>query len=444
MNSTKLTGRIVIPSNPEYDIARTNLNLSIPKLPCVIVFCQNKQDVCNALKWARERHVPFRVRSGRHSYENFSLLNHGLIIDVSEMNQIIIHPDCLTATIEAGANLGTVYEELWNYGVTLPAGTSASVGLVGLTLGGGIGMLSRLFGLTCDQLLGIEMVQASGKKGAKIIHASETENPNLFWACRGGGGGNFGIVTSLTFRLHPIKNVSIFSITWKWKDFITAFQAWQNWAPYTDERLTSSIELFSKQRNKIEVQGEFVGPPSELFSLLTPMLQAGTPSLFIDEVPYIKAVQFFNGGNIPEKFKRSGSYVYNPIPLKGIQILKHYLSHAPNSSASVWHQSLVGAVEDIAPSETAYFHRKAIIAQEYLSSWKCDDEEQINVQWIKNLRNAMSPYTLGDYVNWPDIDIKNWQNTYYGSNFPKLRKVKTIYDPCNVFHFPQSIPPFHI
>lgn len=104
----------------------------------------------------------------------------------------------------------------------------------------------------------------------------------------------------------------------------------------------------------------------------------------------------------------------------------------------------MGAVEDIAPSETAYFHRKAIIAQEYLSSWKCDDEEQINVQWIKNLRNAMSPYTLGDYVNWPDIDIKNWQNTYYGSNFPKLRKVKTIYVPCNVFHFPQSIPPFHI
>ena len=131
------------------------------------------------------------------------------------------------------------------HGVTIPAGTSASVGIVGLTLGGGIGMLSRLFGLTCDQLLEVEMVQACGKFGAKLIRANEQENPNLFWACRGGGGGNFGIVTSLTFRVHPMKNVSIFSITWEWEDFIAAFQAWQNWAPYIDERLTSSIELFS-------------------------------------------------------------------------------------------------------------------------------------------------------------------------------------------------------
>ena len=205
LKQTKLTGRIVVPSDPDYDVARMNLNLSIPKLPCIIVFCQNKNDVCNALKWARERHVPFRLRSGRHSYENFSLLNRGLIIDVSEMHRITVHTDKLTATIEAGANLGTVYKELWNYGVTIPAGTSASVGIVGLTLGGGIGMLSRLFGLTCDQLIEVEMVQACGKFGAKIIRASEHENHNLFWACRGGGGGNFGIITSLTFRVHPIK-----------------------------------------------------------------------------------------------------------------------------------------------------------------------------------------------------------------------------------------------
>ena len=339
--------------------------------------------------------------------------------------------------------LDCVIQELWKYGVTIPAGTSASVGIVGLTLGGGIGMLSRLFGLTCDQLVEVEMVQACGKFGAKIIRANEQENPNLFWACRGGGGGNFGIITSLTFRVHPIKNVSIFSLTWEWKDFIAAFQAWQNWAPYIDERLTSSIELFSKQRNKIEVKGEFVGSPSELYHLLSPLLETGNPSLFIDEVPYIKAVQFFNSGNIPEKFKRSGSYVYKPIPLKGIQILQYFLSHAPNKDASIWHQSLVGAVENISPNETAYFHRKAIIAQEYITSWKCNDEENRNIRWVKDLRESLDPYTLGDYVNWPDIDIKNWQTSYYGSNFQRLRKVKTAYDPCNVFRFQQSIPPFH-
>ncbi len=165
--------------------------------------------------------------------------------------------------------------------------------------------------------------------------------------------------------------------------------------------------------------------------------------LFIEEVPYIKAVEFFNGGNIPENFKRSGSYVYKPIPLKGIQIMQSFLSHAPNKDASIWHQSLIGAVENISPNETAYFHRKAIIAQEYITSWKCDDEENRNIRWVKGLRESLDPYTLGDYVNWPDIDIKNWQTNYYGSNFHRLRKVKTMYDPCDVFHFQQSIPPFH-
>lgn len=196
MKQTKLTGRIVVPTDLDYDVARMNLNLSIPKLPCIIVFCQNNKDVCNALKWARERHIPFRLRSGRHSYENFSLLNRGLIIDVSEMHRITVNTEKLTATIEAGANLGTIYKELWNYGVTIPAGTSASVGIVGLALGGGIGMLSRLYGLTCDQLMEVEMVQACGKFGAKLIRANEQENSNLF------GHAVVAVVETLELSLH--------------------------------------------------------------------------------------------------------------------------------------------------------------------------------------------------------------------------------------------------
>lgn len=108
--------------------------------------------------------------------------------------------------------------------------------------------------------------------------------------------------------------------------------------------------------------------------------------------------------------------------------MQYFLSHAPNKDASIWHQLLIGAVENISPNETAYFHRKAIIAQEYITSWKCDDEENRNIRWVKGLRESLDPYTLGDYVNWPDIDIKNWQTSYYGSNFHRLRKVK----PCMI------------
>ena len=144
---TKLTGRIITPDDAEYRKARINNNLSDPKFPKVIVFCQHAKDVVNALKYARENRIPFRVRSGRHSYENFSLVNGGLIIDVSEMNKITVNCEKMTAKIEGGANLGHVYQTLWKYGTTIPGGTESSVGLAGLTLGGGIGMLSRWFGL---------------------------------------------------------------------------------------------------------------------------------------------------------------------------------------------------------------------------------------------------------------------------------------------------------
>ncbi|WP_157419507.1 FAD-binding oxidoreductase, partial [Lederbergia lenta] len=185
MERTKLTGRIVTPDDKEYERARINNNLSISKFPSKIVFCQKTEDILNALRWAKENKVPFRLRSGRHSYENFSLITGGLVIDVSEMNKILINSKKMTAKIEAGANLGKVYNKLWKYGMTIPAGTESSVGIVGLTLGGGIGMLSRPFGLTSDNLIEIEMVSANGE----LIKANKSENSDLFWACCGGGGG---------------------------------------------------------------------------------------------------------------------------------------------------------------------------------------------------------------------------------------------------------------
>jgi FAD/FMN-containing dehydrogenase len=447
LKKTKLTGRVVYPDDPAYHAARTNVNLSIPKFPGVIVFCQRVQDVVNALRWARENEIPFRVRSGRHSYENFSLVNAGLIIDVGEMTKIMVDRKNLTATIEAGAELGQTYYDLWKHGVTVPAGTVFNVGLAGLTLGGGIGPLSRIFGLTCDNLIEVEIVKAAGTNSAEVIHANKEENSDLFWACCGGGGGNFGIVTSFTFKVHPISNVSIFSIAWGWEDFENAFDAWQNWAPYTDERLTAAIELHPRQVDKIEASGEFVGPVSQLKKLLSPLLKAGKPTKsLIKEVSYIEAVKFFNNPEEerPALFKRSGSYIYKPLSKEAIQTMKTFLANAPSEKASIWQQALAGAIERYAPEETAYFHRKAILAQEYNTVWSHSFEEQRNIRWIKELRNAMSPYTFGDYVNWPDLQIKDWPISYYGTNFHRLRKVKTMYDPFDIFHFPQSIPPFSI
>ncbi|MED4076262.1 FAD-binding oxidoreductase [Lysinibacillus fusiformis] len=444
MKKAKLTGRIVTPEDPNYEQARTNNNLNNSKYPSLIVFCQRTKDVVNAIKWARENNEPFRVRSGRHSYENFSLLNKGLVIDISDMNNIAINLQDMSVKIEAGANLGKVYRELWEKGVTIPAGTESSVGVVGLTLGGGIGMLSRLFGLTCDNLLEIEIVIASGQDGAKMIQANRQHNNDLFWASCGGGGGNFGIVTSLTFKLHAISEVSLFSITWGWSDFELAFDTWQKWAPFTDSRLTSQIELKTKEVGEIVSQGEFVGSTAELKKLLRPLRKAGSPiNIWIKEVPYIKAVEFFDlpSGNQPMLYKRSGSFIERPLPFEAIKRMKGFLTHAPNPNTTIWQQSLRGAVSEIAPNHTAYFYRNAIMAQEYNTSWKNPDDERQNIKWVEDIRRALSPYTTGDYVNFPDRFIQDWPTAYYGRNFRRLREVKTKYDPFNVFQFPQSIPP---
>lgn len=160
-------------------------------------------------------------------------------------------------------------------------------------------------------------------------------------------------------------------------------------------------------------------------------------------MPFIEAVTFFNspGGNQPQKMKRSGSFIEKPLSERAISTIKHFLEHAPNQNASVWQQSLGGAAGRIAPDQTAFYYRDAIIAQEYLTNWTSPEEKRQNVRWIEELRTSLSRETMGDYVNWPDIEIRNWPRTYYGENVERLRRVKTKYDPENVFRFEQSIPP---
>lgn len=444
VEKTTLTGRIVKKDDPDYNAARTNINLSLQRYPDIIVFCQNKHDALNALRWARENNVPFRIRGGRHSYENFSLLNDGLVIDLSEMKKIRVNEDKRLVSIEAGAELGEVYRTLWRYGLTLPAGTIANVGITGLTLGGGIGYLTRTAGLTCDRLLQLEMIIADQKAGADLITVNRSKHSDLFWASQGGGGGNFGIVTSMMFKAVPISCVSVFSVTWGWDDFEEVFNTWQRWAPFTDNRLTSSIQFWPKEVNRIEALGQFTGTKDELKELLAPLMKAGKPaSGMVKTVPFIKAAAFFNspGGNQPQKMKRSGSFIEKPLSTRAISTLKRYLEHAPNENASVWQQSLGGAAGRIAPDQTAFYYRNAIIAQEYITTWTSAEEERQNVRWIEGLRTSLSRETMGDYVNWPDREIRNWLQTYYGENVHRLRQVKTKYDPENIFRFEQSIPP---
>lgn len=434
----RLTGRIVFPNDPSYKYARMNYNTRFSKFPLVIVFCQEIQDVVNAVKWARENHVHLRARCGGHSYEAFSILNKGIVIDVSEMDRVFIEKEKRTATIQAGATLLPLYNALWDKGVTIPGGTCPTVGISGLTLGGGFGMLTRKMGLLCDNLLAVQMVGAKGE----AVYADQNVNADLFWASRGGGGGNFGIVTSFVFKVHPISDVAVFTITWGWPDAGEVIKTWQDWAPFADGRLTSILEIFTKKDGRISSSGEFLGPEEELKNLLKPLIAAGNPvRIEVKTIPYIEAVRMFDGGAGPHKFKNTGAFVYHSLPDEAVGTLLYYMGISPNKGNSIQFQSLGGAVSKIPSDATAYFHRPASYIMQYITSWEAGSEKNPNILWVEALRRAMLKYVDGTYVNWPDLFIKDWPRAYYGTNYQELRRIKSRWDPENVFHFAQSIRP---
>ncbi|KYF52005.1 hypothetical protein BE04_18530, partial [Sorangium cellulosum] len=452
-SAPRLTGRVVLPGDPGYDDAREVQNARFSRSPRAIVFCQDAQDVVNAIKWATARGAEIRARSGRHSYEGFSVVDDGLVIDVSDLRSVRVDRERGIAVIGAGADLITVYDALWQVGVTLPAGSCPTVGVAGLTLGGGFGLLSRALGLTCDNLLAVEMVTAGGE----VVRADAEDNPELLWACQGGGGGNFGIVTSFTFKTHPISDVSIFRISWPWADLERVFEAWQAFAPHADERLTCILKLPAAASGEVSCVGQLLGRGEELRRLIQPLFSstrgAEPSSASIETMPYLNAVGRFGGlGGDPERwtvhprqeqasYKNTSAYAYERFGAEAIATLAAGLSSAPTPRCLVQLDSYGGAVGRVAPDATAFPHRRALWSLQYQAYWTAAAEEAECVAWVEGLRRAMLPYVRGAYINYVDAEVEGWLAAYYGPNAARLAAIKARWDPREVFRFARSIPP---
>jgi FAD/FMN-containing dehydrogenase len=271
-----LTGRIVRTGDAGYTTASACWNLLFSHDPSVIVFAQDTQDVVNALSWARRNDVPVRVRSGGHCLEGWSSVDNGMVIDVSELKSVGIDPASKTATVGAGLNQLEAVTALGTAGFAAPTGTEGSVGLAGATLGGGFGLLTRSFGMACDNLMAAEVVVASRSDGAEAIIVDETNHSDLLWALRGAGNGNFGVVTSLTYRIHALTQAVYITATWSdLADLHKVFEAWQRTAPHVDNRLTSQLEV---HRDEIILIGVLAaGSEAETTQILEPVLAVGNP-----------------------------------------------------------------------------------------------------------------------------------------------------------------------
>lgn len=433
-----LTGQVIRQGEPGYDEARRNYNGRFNKFPIIINFCESVQDVVNAILWVRRQRIPFRIRNGRHSYEAYSLVDGGLVIDISRLLKLQFDRENGTVQIGAGYLLLPLYRALWDQGVTIPGGTCPTVGISGLTLGGGYGLLSRLMGMTCDNLLEVEMVTARGN----IVRANRSQHPDLFWACCGGGDGSFGVATSYTFRVHPIGNVSRYRFAWDFTALKEVVQNWQQWAPHADARLTSLLLLPARNQGDIRSNGLFAGPEEELRQIVSPLQERIRPKAAeFQTLTWLEAVHLFAGQPVKQElFKNSSAYAYEPLTDAALDVLLFNLQTAPGTANLVAFDAYGGSISQVPPNATAFVHRNALFSLQYQSYWAQHEEAEENIQWIEQFRQSMLPYTRGAYRCYCDSLIADWPTAYFGGNIERLMTVKQIYDPENLFRYEQSIP----
>jgi FAD/FMN-containing dehydrogenase len=442
----QLRGDVVQRGAPGYNAARVIYDTRYDAVkPQAIAFCESLADVQKTVRWARKHNVHIVPRSGGHSYGGYSTTT-GVVVDVSRMHRISVTRSG-TAAVGAGAPLLDVYTALAARGRMVPGGTCPTVGIAGLTQGGGIGLSGRKYGLTCDHLVEATVVLADGS----AVVANAGQHQDLYWALRGGGGGNFGIVTRFVFRTHPAGNVATYSMEWPWSDAKQIVQAWQAFAPHAPDGLSSVLNANaaagSSAAPHITSAGQFFGSEQTLRALLAPLLNAGTPTRFTTTTrTFLGAVHYWAGGGTGRSTFAAKSSIANAlVSAAGIDVLLQQIEDRRASgtgSGVVLLDSWGGAINRVPKAKTAFVHRDALFSLQYLAYWDAAAPAAPNVAWLRRAYAAVRPHvSVFAYQNYIDPDLSNWQQAYYGSNLARLRQVKRRYDPHNVFHFRQSIPP---
>ncbi len=439
-----LTGRIVLPGNPFYNEFRQGWNRAIQQYPVVIDYCQSEADVSNAVLWARKHGVPIRIRSGGHNYEGYSNGNCTLVIDISEMNAMELDECEGILRVQAGVTNGQVYGFVSSKGYPFPGGTCPTVGVSGFASGGGWGLSCRMFGLGCDSLLEIRMVNFEGR----VLIANRMCNPDLFWALRGAGGGNFGVITGMVFRLPPkVDRVTLIEIDYlhvSSQEQVQFLQTWQHWLASADNRMTLIARIYNSPSDGLAmlVRGIFYGEPEEAKRILKCFLALENAEPNLEYVSFLEAVTVIGSSYPPfEKFQSVSRYALRELTVMECESLAEIVSRPPRGSvfAGVSLYALGGRVAEVGVNDTAFFYRRAGYILWLETVWENSRFAQENRDWINLWFPCFASMTTGSYVNFPYDLLSCYLEEYYGEHAPVLRKIKAKYDPLNVFTFPQGI-----
>ncbi len=456
-----IDGDVVLPGLPEYESVRKPVMARFEHVrPAAVVRCATPADVTATLALADRLRLPTAIRSGGHSVAGRSSTD-GVVIDVRPMRSVVVAED--VATVGAGVRLGELYDALAEDGLTIPAGCGPSVGIAGLTLGGGLGILGRKHGLTCDHLLRAQVVLADGR----IVECDEHHDGELFWALRGAGGGHFGVVTSLVFRTLPAPTVTVFHMTWPPAAAAAVVQAWQAWAPDAPDELDATLRLTAAGDGErppgVDVVGSVLGGEADAAELLGELVdRVGMDPVAASRrhLPHRAAKRYLEGlGSVEDRREQSGpeqprrpdhlytksEFFRGPLPGKTVNALVEHLTQAlaPGQSREVTFLPWGGAYNRVRADATAFVHRGESFLVQHLVVIGADAapaERGAARDWLAHSWALVHPWGSGGvYPNFPDPDLPDWAPAYYGTNYDRLRRVKATYDPHGFFRFHQSL-----
>ncbi len=450
-----VSGQVLASGSAAYDAARVVYNERFDAVhPLAVVRPAGVADVQAVVRWAQRRGVAIVPRSGGHSYGGYST-GTGVVLDLSTLAGVRLAGR--EAIVGTGARLIDVYAKLAAKGATIPAGSCPTVAIGGLALGGGIGLASRKLGTTSDNVAALRIVTADGK----LLRCDAKTHPDLFWACRGGGGRNFGIVTDLHVRVARVSTASYFVASWPWSAGPHVIPAWQRWAPTAPDELMTLCRLATGGSGPtLQVFGQYLGPEAKISGLLRRLVQAAPPtSLTTGTSGYLDLMLRWAGclgrtqaachlvaqhGVLGRAtFAAKSDYVGRPFGAAAVRAVQQSLEarHAsPHGSGALIMDSYGGAIARVRADATAFVHRSPLCSMQYLAYWGAKEHEAPSLRWIRAFHARMRPYVTGAaYQNYIDPDLTTWRQAYYGTNYPRLVAVKKKYDPDRLFRFPQAI-----
>ncbi len=446
----KMRGPVALPGDEGYDAARTIWNAMIDRSPALAARCLDAADVTHAVRMAREENMLLAVRGGGHNIAGNSVCDGGMLIDLSLMKSVRIDPEARTARVEPGATLAEFDKEAQAHALATPLGINSTTGVAGLTLGGGFGWTTRKFGLTIDNLVSADVVTADGN----LTRASERENPDLFWALRG-GGGNFGVVTSFEFKLHPhgpeVLSGLIVHPLEKAGELLPEFRRIANAAPdeltvWTVMRKAPPLPFLPEEWHGREVlifAACYSGGMKEGEEAVRPLRALGSPIAdVISPHPFVGWQAAFDPLLTPGARNYWKSHDFADLSAGAIGVMVDAARNLPSPECEIFIAHVGGAMARVPADATAWSNRDAHFIMNAHGRWRDKQQDSACIAWARQLSDAAAPFASGSvYVNFMPEDEGDRVEQAYGANYRRLVEIKRRYDPDNLFRMNQNIPP---